>query len=368
VVAALTFLLSVPGALGAGSGRYTPVPGSPFALRRDVGRILLSPNGRLLAVTSYLPQSGYRTAPMILSVSASGQLTELPGTPASIDGLQYAFQSFSADGKLIMASTEHALWLFAVGPDGVTGPVVSWRVPVRGLNYFGANFSPHGRTIAVAVNTLSPHHGSATELDMLSVGARNAIHRLPGPPVFFGSPHGQAVALTYSPSGRRLALADSAGQLVSVYAVRADGSVAADPLSTVITPEQPNDVEFSPSGRLLAVTYDGPAEVSMFTVAATGALRPVAGSPFPFQTGSSASVSAFDHTGRRLVVTSSDAMFDPLFAVSADGALRPVQRLRVAERAAPGRSASNDAQFSANGRLLAIGDWADGKVWMFSRP
>ena len=93
---------------------------------------------------------------------------------------------------------------------------------------------------------------------------------------------------------------------VSAYRIAENGAlrpVAGSPFPTGMTPGMaPVSVVVDPVGRFVYVANEGSSNVSAYRIAKNGALTPVAGSPFP--TGIDSSSVAVDRFGRFVYVAS----------------------------------------------------------------
>lgn len=95
-----------------------------------------------------------------------------------------------------------------------------------------------------------------------------------------GSPFAALAApawLAFSPTGDLLAVADSGGKEVNVYAVDFFGALTG--VAAAHTGDTPTSVAFSGDGSLLATAASAGGKVSVFSVAANGQLAQVSGSP-----------------------------------------------------------------------------------------
>jgi len=201
---AICFL--APSVAAASEPAYTPAPGSPLQLSKNGGSgLAFSPNGGLLA-----------NGTEILSVSASGALTPVAGSPPDPSATSVAF---SPSGAFLAAANESgdSISIFSVSPSGALTPV-----------------------------TASPF-----TLDT------------------------KPASVVFSPSGELLEV--SAGESVYVFSVASSGALTATAGSPYAV-KGASRAAFSPAGNLLALPDS--AGVSMFSVGAAGGLTPVSGSPF----------------------------------------------------------------------------------------
>lgn len=110
-----------------------------------------------------------------------------------------------------------------------------------------AAFSPGSGLLAVT-DLLSPVL-DARRVSVFSVASDGALAPVSGSPFATGVPGVGGV----SPSGGRLATANSGDNTVSVFSVASDGALTQVTGSPVTTGNGPSSVAFSPSGGLLAI-------------------------------------------------------------------------------------------------------------------
>ncbi len=376
VAVAVVMLLAAPGALAGGTG-YAPVAGSPFPVR-GVSSVEFSPNGRLLAVTTFNTRNAFARSTTVRSsidaVSGDGRLTPLPGVLSSAHGGPDGFGEFSPDGRLIVGVVKGGLQLYRVGGHGVTGRVATWRIPVRDGSLLEVEFTPDGHALEADVEVASDDNLTVRyRLYSLAVGRRGALRNLPGSPLLFGQ--ARIVGFDVRSDGGRMAIADLSASTLTIHAVRPDGRVAAAALSTTPLPGQPTYVTYSPNGDLIAVNTERTGRLLMYRVDRGGVPRAVPGSPFAtglgeIQAGDRVTFTAFTPDGRQLVDVAWGAGSVPVFTVSPDGELRAAQRLAIGPSPAANADFLDevDASFGPGGRLLAVADSVNSTVSMFARP
>jgi WD40 repeat protein len=245
------------------AGALTRVPGSPFPIAGSEELaprwMAFSPSGRLLAVANALGGMVH-----VFSVSSAGVLKPV-GNPVDVGMFTYSM-AFSPSGSLLAVGDDEGVSVFSVSSSGALAQIPGSPFETSG-NLVA--FSPSGKLLAVAADSVS----------LLSVSANGTLKPV-GSPVAtsFG-----ANAVAFSPSGGLVAaVAGTLGNhgAVSVFSVTSAGALAQVAGSPFATGQDPFSVAFSPSGGLLATANTDDYTVSVFSVNAAGALTQVSGSPF----------------------------------------------------------------------------------------
>ena len=169
-------------------------------------------------------------------------------------------------------------------------------------------------------------------------------------------------SVVFSPDGKLLASANANGT-VSVLSVANTGALTQIAGSPFVTGSYPSSVAFRPDGKLLATANAGDGTVSVFSVGAGGALTEVAGSPFATGTGPSSGPRslAFSPSGGYLAVGNWADDSVSVFSVGTGGALTQVTGSPFVTGAGP-----QSVAFSPNGGLLATANLTDSTVSVFS--
>jgi hypothetical protein len=273
----------------ASSGALTPVGGpapDPYA-----GAVAFSPSGTLLAAADEEGSTlaGGHTVSMF-SVGTSGTLTAIPGSPFTV-GYRPTSISFSPSGNLLAVTAGPLNAAGADGPDELYVFSVSSSgalTPVSGSPYsVGASqvvFSPAGGLLAtVEVNT---------GVTMFSVSASGALTKVSGSPFKdFGEAASEAA---FGPGGKLLAVSNFSGG-VTMYSVASSGvltPIGSGPFDPKL---ESNTVAFGPNGSTVAASQNDGEGVTAFSVGSTGALTVLAGSPYA--TSAPPTSIAFNSTG-----------------------------------------------------------------------
>jgi sugar lactone lactonase YvrE len=284
LLAAGTSIFSV-----ASSGALTPVGGSapdPYA-----GSVTFSPSGAFLAAAdkSGTTPAGGNTVSMF-SVGSSGALTPVSGSPFPV-GYQPTSITFSPDGSLLAVSAGPLgapgpegpidLYVFSVSASGALTPVSGSPYSVSASQVV---FSPTGGLLAaVSVNT---------GVTMYSVSGSGALTEVTGSP--FNAFGAAPSAAAFGPDGSLLAVSNFSGG-VTMYSVAASGALTPVGSGPYDPKFQTNSVAFSADGSTVAATENDWQGVTAFSVAPSGALTILSGSPFG--TAAPATSAAFSPSG-----------------------------------------------------------------------
>jgi 6-phosphogluconolactonase (cycloisomerase 2 family) len=238
------------------------------------------------------------------SVSATGSLTQLPGSPFSTGGAGANVVCYGLD-RIALSQPDNLLFVANTGD--------------RTISVFQINSATGGLTTVAG----SPFPSGLT-LDSC-----------------------QGLSLAPTPDGKFL-FASSNGQ-IQTFAIAANGALSL--LGTTANCCSPNaSMVVSPNGQFLAISNE--TSVSMFIInATTGALTPVIGSPFPKTGSGTLSGLDFSCAADRLYggeATGSPALLDAWTVNTTSGALTPVP-------GTPFSSSGNDANlvlYSPDNSLL----------------
>ncbi|MFZ1155510.1 MAG: hypothetical protein WAN93_11455 [Solirubrobacteraceae bacterium] len=258
----------------ASSGALTPVGGTapdPYA-----GSVAFSPSGAFLAAADKsgpTPAGGHTVS--MFSVGSSGALTPVSGSPFTV-GSQPTSITFSPDGSLLAVTAgptgapgpdgPNTLYVFSVSSSGALTPVAGSPYSSSASQVL---FSPAGGLLAgVDVNT---------GVTMYSVSGSGSLTKVSGSPFkAFGAAPSDAA---FGPGGSFLAVSNFSGG-VTMYSVAPSGAltpVGSGPFDPTF---QTNSVAFSPDGGTVAATENDWQGVTAFSVAPSGALTILSGSPF----------------------------------------------------------------------------------------
>ncbi len=337
------WLLQVSAAAAAG---FTQVRGSPFATGgSNPEAVAFSPSGNLLATANNGSNSF-----SLFSVSSSGALTQVSGSPFSLPAGPDAVAFSPNSGLLAVVSYVGSFMaLYQVSPDGSL-------TPVQGSPFFtplpdAVTFSPDGSLLVVA-NT------NNDTLSVYSLNSSGVPFVVPGSPFATGS---VASSVAFSPNGQFLANGNSGANTVSVFSVGSVGSLRPVTGSPFATGSGPESVAWSPSGDLLATANEfGPSRnMSLFSVDASGALTQVADSPFALPSGPSGV--AFSPNGQLLATANLGSNNVSVFSINSDDSLTELRSSPFATDSGPYAIA-----FSPEGDLLATANSNSGDVTVYS--
>jgi 6-phosphogluconolactonase (cycloisomerase 2 family) len=315
-----------------GTGRLTPVPGSPYALPAQdrLHDVVVDPSDRYVYVsTNPWPASSgepRRTAGLhaFARDPATGGLTPLAGSPfTTTPAVDYRSPAFDGAGSYLYVSEPAGEVIVAFRFDAASGALR----PLEGRGFFpaannvnGVAASPSARflyaTARFIVSTQDPFRGYVLAY---AVEANGALTRL-GEPVPAGKTTGVPVM---HPSGRHLYAPNADSNDVSGYAIDA-GSGALAPLTGSPFSSGVGTIALAvtPSGSYLYALNGRESSVSSFAVeAATGALRPLG--PAVPAIGNTLGAMAVAPGGRFLYVAGRDTGIVSSYAVdTAAGLLR----------------------------------------------
>lgn len=153
------------------------------------------------------------------------------------------------------------------------------------------------------------------------------------------------VALTFSPDGKLVAIANRHANSISIFSVTAAGKLQQVPGSPFHTDAGPESVAFSPDGKLLTVANTGDDAITVYLVGAEGMLKRAPESPIEGD-GAGPHQLAFTPDGRLLVSDNNNSTLS-IFSVSADGRLAQVDGSPFAD------AGGNWMAISPDGRLIA---------------
>ncbi len=256
----------------ASLGALTPVGGpapDPYA-----GSVAFSPSGAFLAAANRegaTPEGGNTVS--MFSVGSSGALTPVSGSPFTV-GFQPTSISFNPSGNLLAVTAgplggpagPSELYVFSVSSSGSLTPVAGSPYSVSASQVL---FSPSGNLLAtVEVNT---------GVTIFSVSSAGALTKVTGSPFkAFGA---AASAAAFGPSGNLLAVSNFSGG-VTMYSVASSGvltPIGSGPFDPTF---ETNSVAFSADGSTVAATQNDSQGVAAFSVGSSGALTQLSGSPF----------------------------------------------------------------------------------------
>lgn len=249
--------------------RRTPVPADQFPFAMAV-----APDGR----TAYVSHTTAQTL-VVYRIGADGSLTRLGESIKTGSGVPKGVAA-TPDGRFLYVShglpsdTERAVVVgFAINADGTLT-----QLPDEaqiGISGGAVTITPDGRFLYVANQVSNDVYG-------FSIRADGSLRPVPSSP----TPAGDfTFGATVSPDGRHL-YATSVGAVtgqkegVWAYAIGGDGRLTTVTGSPFVDGDGPVGLAFAPDGRHLYVSNFNSSDVSTFEVAASGALT-VAGPRLP---------------------------------------------------------------------------------------
>ncbi len=257
----------------------SPVGGPPPDPNAEA--VAFSPNGRLLAAAdvSYEsgPGEGKGETISMFSVGHSGALTSVPGSPFTANlprGSVTRSSSiiFSPNGRLLALTAEgpggegSSIYLFSVSASGVLTPVVGSPYSVS-AEYVA--FNPTGSLLAAEIFKVNKGGPSESQIRMFSVGSSGVLTEVPGSPFNVPVPEadgGSGIGLGFTPTGHLLA---GFGGTLASYSVGSSGTLEAPVISEVLSGRGP--LVLSPDGTLLAVPITNRSFVRVLSIAPSGA-------------------------------------------------------------------------------------------------
>jgi WD40 repeat protein len=242
-----TVMLSV-----SASGALTPVGGSPADPSARV--VAFSPSGALLAAAN----EGGETISMF-SVASSGALTAVPGSPFAL-GAQPVSMAFSPGGQLLAVSAGESVYMFSVGTSGALAPAAGSPYTVKGVGR--AAFSPAGGLLAVP---------GLAGVSMFSISSSGALTAVAGSPFAASGAPGESAAFAGGGNLVRVAgFGSGKGEVLTSYSVASSGALT--PIGSGEIQPTPSTAWFSPDGSIVATTgYDNSA-VILHSISPSGAL------------------------------------------------------------------------------------------------
>lgn len=261
------------------SGALTPVAGSPFHTDSRRTSVAWSSTGRL-AVADELSNTV-----SLFSVSAGGDLHRVAREPLGqipcggenqpLCARPVAVR-FSPDGGLLATanSGNDTVSVFSVGPGGALNEVGGSPYPLERVPA-GGGFAPAfpGAVSLTDGGLIAVVSANQSRVYMFSVGAQGLtleqVHDLPP---------SHPDALSFSPSGELLAIASYHDRSVRTFSVGPNGELTQ--VATAATGPEPGSVAFSSTGLLATANYYPDGSLSVFSVEAGGGLQEVADSPF----------------------------------------------------------------------------------------
>ena len=253
------------------NGQLTPVAGSPFA-SGGATPLSVTAHGDLVYVANQaVPFANPDRAPNITGfrMDANGALTPVPGSTIEFPAGEGPSQvEFSPQGGVLAATagfqSDVKIHAFLVRPDGRLqegpgSPFVAKQVS----GTVGFSWTLDGRHLLV-----SNFRGSA--VTVFSVDAKTAEITPKGSP--YPNDGGAVCWTTLSPDGKTLYTGNFAGNSVSAYAVKADGTLSflGSTPKRGATRADTKDLVVSPDGKHLYVLGPVARQIAVFKIGAKG--------------------------------------------------------------------------------------------------
>ena len=228
------------------SGALTPVSGSPFAVGYKPTSISFSPSGNLLAVTAgplAAPGSQGPSGLYLFSVSASGALTPVAGSPYNVSASQVVFSP--AGGLLAAVDVNAGVTMYSVTPAGALTKVAGSPFKAFGASPSAAAFGPKGSYLAV-----SNFSGGVTMYSVALSGVLTPVGNGPFDPTF------QTNSVAFSADGATVAATQNDWQGLVAFSVGSTGALTVLSGSPFATAAPAKGIAFSPSGLLSTTNLD----------------------------------------------------------------------------------------------------------------
>lgn len=328
--------------------------------------------------TEYLYVENNNSTISVFAVAASGELTEIAGSPFDSQTSGPAEFSITIDDKgpylYVSGTASGNIAVFSIGGDGALtsvststnvgsgasymllpkggqrlyaldsvsgGEVDAFNITGKGRKLKAVKSSPYAvtcpgfcesnPTAAVAEGAyLYTVDTYGWYVSSFSIAPNGSLTELNSYPTGYGP---SAAVLT--PKGSYLYVTDGAQANVTAYQV-AKGVLTPLSGSPFSTGGTPLGIAITPDGKYVYVANSGDATVSGYAVAAGGALRALSGSPFADGSGTGPTALIVDKSGTRLFVTNSDTENIGVFQIKTNGALSQVANSPFAESGATG--------------------------------
>ena len=172
--------------------------------------------------------------------------------------------------------------IFAIQTDGTLGRIAGspFATGLHDDEVFKLNFSPSGKFLAVAGSAGS---NLTNDVGMYAIDATSGVLTpVPGSP--FATETGAGTGwIAFDKTGSYLYATNYVTNNISAYSIdTTSGALTKIAGSPFVAGTGPDAIEVDPSNKFVLVPNSGDDTVTVFAInAATGALTPVAGSPFP---------------------------------------------------------------------------------------
>lgn len=257
------------------SGSLTPVAGSPFATGGagaavscyGLDRMVIGAPGNLLFVSN----NGDQTISVLKIDPASGALTQGPGSPfvsgLTLDACNGISLAATPDGKFLMASSNGQIKTFNVDGNGILTPAATTANCCSAT--IGMKVSPNGKLLAVS---------NESSASVYSINADGSLTQVPGSP-FAKAGTGLLSSVEFSCAADRLFGSEAsaaASTIVDAWTVDSTGVLSAVAKSPFISPgSDSSTLEMSSDNTLLFTNNQLSNKISSFSINADGSLTSV---------------------------------------------------------------------------------------------
>jgi len=333
---------SISGFQIGSEGMLSPIECAEKACETDAGpaTLAISPNGKYVFVVNRAEETI-----STLAIGSDGTLSKVacrkncntasePTGIATTPNGKYVYVANSGPGNLGPGT----IAAFSVGSDGALTKVgcnPNNQCETEGRPE-GLAVSPNGEFLYATTAVKKGGTEKPGVVSIFSIGEKGELAPVPCSDCQTGA---QPSAVTITPNGKYVYVANHVSDAVSIFEVGEEGA-----LSTVActepdceTGEEPEGATVSPSGRYLFVSNTAreppeptteppePAFVSVFSIGAGGALSPVACAEEECETASNPGGVAVSPEGKFLYAANSGAGTISPFSIGLEGSLNPIE-------------------------------------------
>lgn len=256
------------------------------------------------------------------SMSASGAITEIAGSPFSTTGGSgFVSSPILVAGGFLYVGNSNSLNISAFSIDSVTGrlsAVPNSPFPVEGVSY--------GTIMTLATTPdmrfLMASNVTPGTITVFRIGNDGSLAPIANPPFHVGE---AIYDMKVSPNGKFLAAALNSRNWIVMLEIASDGTLSAVPGSPFSNNHDfsfANSLEFNCDGTTLFVgnARFGPPQIDVFKVAGNGALSLVPGSPFTTAAGTDSAQVLLGQNNQYLFVANFESSTLTVFKVVPDSA------------------------------------------------
>ncbi len=274
------------------------------------------------------------------SIGSEGLLSPIECAEKACEtGAGPATLAISPNGKYVFVvnRTAASVSTFAIGAGGALSPVECAKHCTTAKEPTGIATSPDGKYVYVA-------NSGEESIATFAVGKGGALTKVGcNPNKSCETPEGRPVGLAVSPDGKFLYAttgitkrAKAEPGIVSVFSIGSEGTLTPVECSSCQTGVEPGAVTITPNGRFVYVANRAWDTVSVFVVGETGTLSPLACTDPDCATGEEPQGATVSPNGKYLFVANTakepreplteppEPAFLSVFSIGADGALSPI--------------------------------------------